>query len=311
MKYRKLGQTDWQVSLISLGTVELGVDYGIRHPGLPNRPSEQEAIKLVLAALEQGINLLDTAPAYGQSEAIIGSALEQWSGQVYVTTKINRPVHKQTVSDVKEHIFTSIHNSLRSLRRDCLDMVQIHNAIADDFRDAILFEALLSAQKAGKIRFIGASVYDAEAALEAVQHSEIASLQVAYNLLDQRMAKVVFPAAAENQVGLLVRSALLKGVLTDRYHALPEDLQPLGAAAQRAEHWANSMQLPLAPAAIRFCLSNQFVSSVLVGVSSIEELNTAISVSSLPPMKPADLSATKDLALTDEHLIDPRTWKIP
>ena len=123
MKYCKFGKTGWRVSQISLGTVELGIDYGIRHRDRPNQPSKQEALKLLLTAFEQGINFLDTAPAYGTSEAIIGSALKKWSERIYVATKINRPDHQQTVSAVKKQILTSVHDSLKSLGRDCLDLL--------------------------------------------------------------------------------------------------------------------------------------------------------------------------------------------
>ena len=90
MGYRRFGKTGWKVSRLSLGAVELGLDYGIYLPGESKKPTNSEAIRLLIKAFEYGINFVDTAPAYGASESIIGEALKQWSGRVYVATKVSK-----------------------------------------------------------------------------------------------------------------------------------------------------------------------------------------------------------------------------
>ncbi|HIQ05259.1 MAG TPA: hypothetical protein EYH31_06125 [Anaerolineae bacterium] len=88
MRYRPLGRTGLQVSEIGPGTVELGVEYGIPIPGLPRRPTEADAIRLVHRALDLGINFIDTARAYGESEAVLGKVLQGRRHRVILVTKL-------------------------------------------------------------------------------------------------------------------------------------------------------------------------------------------------------------------------------
>ena len=312
MTYRRFGKTGWQVSPLSLGTVALGMDYGIAAAGERRQPSENEAVRLLLTAFEHGINLVDTAPGYGASEALIGAAIREWQEHVYVATKVVRPdaCTPTTTQAVKKATISLVEDSLQRLGRDRADLVQIHNATVSDLREGVLLEALLDAKRQGKVEHVGVSVYETDAALEALHHPGIAALQVAYNLLDTRMAAEVFPRAKACDVAVLVRSALLKGVLTDRYRVLPPRLFRLRQAAEKARAWSDALGEPLPQAAIRFCLSNDQVASTLVGVRSMDELRSALVAAGKPPMDSAQLPAPRTLRVDDQALLDPRTWEI-
>ena len=312
MKYRRFGKAGWQISPLSLGTVELGLDYGIFAPGEPRRPTEKEAVRLLLSAFEEGINLVDTASRYGASEALIGAALREWQDHVYVATKVAGldTCTATTVQAVKKAAIGTIEESLRRLGRDRVDLVQIHSATASDLREGVVLEALLDAKRQGKVEHVGVSVYETDAAMEALRHSGIAALQVAYNLLDTRMATEVFPEAAARDVAILVRSALLKGVLTERHRVLPASLLGLRQAAERAQAWADALGDSLPEAAIRFCLCNDHVASVLVGARNVDELRFALTAATKPPIGKKALVAARALTVGDEALVDPRTWEI-
>ena len=126
MNYRRLGRTNLQVSEISLGTVELGMDYGIPMQGDHLQPSEAEATRTLNCALDLGINLIDTAQAYGESEAIIGRALKSRRNEYILATKIaGLSWEGYTGVEFREQVEASITESLRTLQTDTIDLLYI------------------------------------------------------------------------------------------------------------------------------------------------------------------------------------------
>lgn len=307
MKYRKIPRAGWQVSRLALGTVELGMAYGLGASGAAAPPAAQEADRLVRTAVEHGVNLFDTAPAYGESERVLGRILSGLDhDKLLVATKIGPFDGAITAAAIGR----SLDDSRRRLRRERLDLVQIHNATAAQLNDSPLMEILVRAREAGAIGAIGASVYGEEAALAATAHPEIATLQLAHNLLDQRMSARVLPEAARRGVAVLGRSTFLKGVLTARRDFLPDRLDALKALAAHADRWARAHDLDLAEAALRFCLADKALCCVLVGVSSAQELLAALTVTARGPLPPALQASAAALAVPDTTLIDPRFWGI-
>src|SRR4030095_2385185 len=205
----------------------------------------------------------------------------------------------------------SIHFSLKELRRDVLDIVQIHNATVDCVMKGELAELLLEAKRQGKLRYLGASVYGEDAALAVIESKQFEVLQVAYNLLDQRMAKRVFPTAERAGVGVVVRSAFLKGVLTPRAQWLPEPLAELRNAADRVREAFNASWQVLPDVALRFCLSTPEVTTVLIGSSTADELRQALASVEAGAFAKHELARASTLALSDEALLNPSFWPIP
>ena len=311
MEYRLLGRTDLRGSAISLGTVALGLEYGIRAPGAFGRPPETEALALMRQAADAGINLFDTAPGYGESERIVGRFLAE-ATNCRVATKV--PVPRDSAgcllagAAVRRATEASLESSLRVLRRDALDIVQIHNATVEAISRGEIAEALLSARQQGKVRFLGASVYTGEEALAVISAGFFDALQVPYNLLDQRMAENVFPAAKAAGVGIIVRSAFLKGVLTERAQWLPSELAPLRRAAERAAKDFGVSWGSLPEFALRFCLSDPRVSTILTGAQTAEELSRSLAATAVGPLPEDLLARAAGLALSDDRLLDPSRW---
>ena len=131
MRYRQLGRTGLQVSRLALGTVSLGAAYGIPVPGEFGRPAEADAIRILEYAVDSGINLFDTAPAYGDSEQLIGKALKN-RPDCCIATKIAIPLDAAGRplggNALRHNVVESLEASLCALQRDCLDIVQVHNA---------------------------------------------------------------------------------------------------------------------------------------------------------------------------------------
>src|SRR5206468_4280804 len=169
MRYRPLGRTGFSVSEISLGTVEIGMPYGIARDGVAPPPDEAEASKLLHCALDLGVNLIDTARAYGESEAIIGRALRDRRKEFFLVSKV-LSYHDQNLdcAALRERITSSVHQSLALLQTDCVDVMMIHSAPVEAIKGGEALSILKKLKQQGHIRAVGASVYGEEAALAAI-----------------------------------------------------------------------------------------------------------------------------------------------
>jgi len=292
--------------------VELGTDYGLPVAGDYGQPSKKEAIAILRRAAEAGVNLFDTAPGYGQSEKLIGEALAH-DKDALVATKVEIPRDEEgrplTGPALSRVIADSLAASRCRLRRDVLDIVQIQNATEEVINRGEVAGALVEARRRGELRFLGASVYTVWEALAVIRAGGFDLLQVAYSVLDQRMAEEVFAAAERAGVGLLLRSALLKGALTRKAESLPDSLSELATAARRARNTlAGGSWAILTGLALRFCLSAKPAAAVLIGARTTTELDQALEAAEAGGLPAEGLALGRDLALTDEHLLNPSFW---
>jgi 1-deoxyxylulose-5-phosphate synthase len=292
------------VSVLSLGTAALGIDYGLPG-GSSAAPSLREAAAVVERALRAGITFFDTAPAYGTAEALLGEVLAGESG-CEIATKVTIP---RPGEDSRTALGASLERSLACLKRDRVAVLMLHSATGADLRNDALLSALVEARDAGLSLATGATVYDEAAALAAIESGVIDVLQVAHNLVDQRMAARVFPAAARHGVAIVTRSVLLKGALTPRGRALPPSMAQLRTAVDETRQALGVPWEALPELALRFCLSEPPpVASVLIGARNPKELHTALDALAHGPLDAARRSVATRHALTDDSLLNPARW---
>ena len=223
--YRLLGRSGIRVSPLCLGTMNFG-----------GPTPEDEAIRIIHAALDRGINFMDTANMYndGESERVVGKALKQGNrrDQVILATKCFWPVgdgpNDRGLS--RYHILRACEDSLRRLQTDHIDLYQMHRPDFDVPIDETL-SALTDLVRQGKVCYIGCSTYPAWKVMEALMVSErkgyarYTTEQPPYNLLDRRIENELVPLALEYNLGLLPWSPLAMGILAGRYPldgSLPE-----------------------------------------------------------------------------------------
>ena len=308
MNYRRLGRTNLHVSEISLGTVELGMDYGIPVQGERRRPSEADAATLLNCALDLGINLIDTAQAYGESEAIIGRALKSRRDEYNLATKISSASWEgYTGGELREQVESSITESLRTLQTDIIDLLYIHNATPEFIQRGEIVEIMQRAQQAGYVRFIGATTYGEAAPLAVLKDGHFDCVQVAYNLLDRQFEERVLPLAEENGVGVVIRSVLLKGALTYRYAHLPEELCELRTAVERVNSLCGDQDSSLPELAYRFVLAHPAVSTALVGTGRAHELQEIASFAGRNALPPELINDIREIVVSPDQL-NPGTW---
>lgn len=288
---------------LGLGTVQFGTDYGISNSG--GRVVEEEVARILRLAAENQITMLDTAAAYGESEAVVGRTL--WPGHTFqIVTKllplrVDR-VGRQDALKAKEDFL----RSLERLRQSSVYGLLAHHA-PDLYRDGggHLGEILCELKQQGLAQKIGASFYSATEIREARACMPIELVQVPVNLVDQRLiADGLLAELHSAGTEIHARSVFLQGLLLMDPAALPSELARFRRHLQRTGQAAAAAGLSRLALALRFVGGLADVDVSLVGVTSAEELQEILAASRgrLPPM---DLAA---LASQDESFLNPSRW---
>ncbi|OGY30941.1 MAG: hypothetical protein A3C02_01080 [Candidatus Andersenbacteria bacterium RIFCSPHIGHO2_02_FULL_45_11] len=295
-------------SRIGLGTVEIGLPYGI---GATTLPSNQEAEHILKSAVEMGVTYIDTARGYGVAEERIGKSGIGMQDNVIVGTKCGQFLQQEPDLHGKElemRIREDIDTSRKKLQQESLQLVQFHNEREDytDFSEII--EIIQKLKDEQKVQHVGVSTRGEEAALAAIETGFFETIQIAYSILDQRMAARVLPGAQEKGIAVLNRSVLLKGALSPGRVHLHANLTPLKEAADKAEKIATTLGISLPELAIRFAASNPAISTVLIGTIKPEHLESAIRAAEREPLPQEVIAQCEKLGFTDPLQVDPAKW---
>ncbi len=212
MKRTELGGTGLQVSPLGLGTVKLGRDQGVKYPAAFRIPDDREARALLDLARDLGINLVDTAPAYGNSEERLGRLLKQDRAEWVLCTKVGEEFENgvSRFDFSPAHFRHSVERSLRRLGTNCLDLVLVHSDGNDvvNIREHGVLESLEALKKEGLLRAHGISTKTVEGGLLALQTADV--VMITLNL-QQRGEAVVAARAAELGRGVIIKKALASG----------------------------------------------------------------------------------------------------
>ncbi len=299
MQYRTLGRTGIKVSPYALGTLALGTYIG--------NADRDDSVRVIHKALDAGINFVDTADAYGESEVVLGQALKGRRDQVVLATKFSRPVDDDPNhrGASRRWIMTAVENSLRRLQTDYIDLYQVHRPDpATDIEETL--SALSDLIRSGKIRTAGTSGLPASDIVEAQWVAERRGLerfraeQPPYSILSRGIEREVLPVAQRYGMGILVWGPLGQGMLTGRVrrgqqgdlrraHLLRHlnDEHRIDAVEQLIP-LAEQAGLPMTHLALAFAIAHPGVTSAIIGPHTMEQLD--------------DLLAAADVRLTDDIL---------
>jgi len=308
MIYKTLGRTGLKVSRVGLGTAEIGFAYGI---GKRILPSEVEAIRLLHYAVDEGITYFDTAYFYGLAEERIGKSEIMRNPEVVVATKCGKfmeegedPRGVKLENRLREHVEAS----LERLRVDCLPLLMLHGGSREQLQRGELIEIFKKFQREGKARFLGISTRGEEGTLAAIQSDTFDVIQVAYSILDQRMAKEVLPLALEKNIGVINRSVFLKGALTPLCKKLPDQLFQLKVQSRTADMVAQHLKIDLPTLALKFVLSNRAISTSLIGTNNLENLKKAVESAETDPLQQEIILGLEALGIDEPSQVDPISW---
>jgi aryl-alcohol dehydrogenase-like predicted oxidoreductase len=312
MRYRMLGKTGLEVSELGFGAWGIGRDAWIG-------ADDDESVRALRLAIELGVNFLDTAYAYGNghSEQLVGAAVRESAGTVYVASKVppkNREWPAQPGVRVEETfpaewIVTCTEGSLANLGVETIDVQQLHVWSDEWLEQGDWLEAVERLKRDGKIRFFGVSINDHQPAnaIKLVESGIVDTVQVIYNVFDQSPEDALFPAVEAAQVGVIARVPFDEGGLTGSVR--PETTFPEGdfrnsyfAGGRKREVWERVQAIArdldvevdqLPEIALRFCLSHPATSVVIPGMRSTRNVERNVRAAAGAPLDETQLTALR------------------
>lgn len=314
MKYRKLGRTGFEISEISLGTWQVGGKWG--------QPfSHANADKILNAAVDAGINFIDTADVYGdrESEKAVGRLVRSRSERIYVATKCGRRLHPH-VNDMytPQRLRAFVEDSLQNMEMETLDLIQLHCPPTEVYYRPEIFAEFDKLISEGKIRKLGVSVEKVEEALKAIEYPNVDTVQIIFNMFRQRPAELFFEQARKKDIGIIVRVPLASGLLSGKYTSEttfePGDHRHdnrngelfdkgetfsgvdyetgLQAVAQLKQIFPDA---PLPQVALKWILMFEAVSCVIPGASKVEQVLSNVQASDFQDITTDQMAAIKQV----------------
>lgn len=296
MKYRPLGRTGLSVSEVGFGCWAIGgTSYG------PTK--DEDSLGALEAAWAAGVNFFDTADTYGHghSEDLLAQFLKDKPRDKFiVATKVGWDFYHggNRKNFDTDYIRFACGESLKRLRVATIDLLQMHNPPLELIKSGEAAGVLDGLKQAGKIRFIGISIHTEEEALAAMEDPRVDTIQLVFNLLDQKMADRVFPEAKAKNIGVIVREPLACGILTGKYQPghefvktdhrrrwtsdfLYQELKKLDLM----RHILATRRLSLIRAVLEYILDFDAVSTVIPGAKTKAQVKENVLASNDPKLR--------------------------
>lgn len=283
MDYKRLGKSNLNISRIGFGTMSL-------------KPDQPDFNTIIDAAIDLGINYFDTADLYdkGENEIMLGKVFKGKREKVIIATKAGNQWREDGSgwdwNPRKEYILKCAEESLKRLQTDYLDLFQLHGGtMEDNIEESIdAFEILL---KQGKILNYGLSSIRPNVIREHVKHGIMVSVMTQYSLLDKRPEESTLNLLMENNIGVVTRGSVASGLLIDK--PAKEYLGHTEAELKQAKELLGRMRDDTknpAQIAIQYVLAHPAVTSAIIGMRTMEQLEDAVKAVTLPPLSAEELN---------------------
>jgi aryl-alcohol dehydrogenase-like predicted oxidoreductase len=281
------------------------MSYGINN--VAGKPSLDQCRAIVRLAMENGITSFDTAPAYGDSEKILGRCLSELGKEAVVISKLQRLDWRQGSEEVASQIREILKASLANLLMARLPICLFHQFRDMYAQERLGLQVMLSLKEAGWVEKIGAAIYTPEEAEACLRNPDCEVIQVPFNAADKRLLDIEFfrRAKASRKI-VFVRSIFLQGLFFKR--DLPAELQDFESFRQRIEALAENEGQSVAEFVFRYVLSFEEIDSVIIGVDTIAQLRQNVETVRQGGLPPPLVKAITDTGTAPEYIIDPRQW---
>jgi aryl-alcohol dehydrogenase-like predicted oxidoreductase len=314
MQYRELGRTGWKVSSISFGTWAIGAEWGV--------VNDRESLAALHRALDRGVNFFDSADVYGdgRSERLLAQLRDERKEPFYVATKAGRRLNPHVAGGYnRENLTGFVERSLRNLKTDTLDLLQLHCPPTPVYYMPEVFDVLDDLTKEGKLRHYGVSVEKVEEGLKAIEYPGVQSVQIIFNMFRQRPSELFFGEAQRRRVGILARlplsSGMLSGKLTPKSSFAANDHRAFnrkGESFDRGETFSGldydiglraveelRQYVPpdstMAEMALSWILMFPSVTCAIPGAKRPEQVDENVRAADLPSLEPETMSAIEDI----------------
>lgn len=294
---------------LCLGTVQFGMDYGIRGQ---KQPSVQQAIEMLDYATQHGITTIDTANAYGTAEDVVGEFLKKKTierNQLFLVSKFKpNLLDGIEVDKYYEVMKKNLENTLSRLRVDYLDGYLLHSS-RYVFNDAII-ETLNQLKKEGYAKKVGVSVYETEEAKECIVKPNIDFMQLPYSIFDQRMKNDgVFQLANGSNTQIHSRSAFIQGLILMNEMEVPTFLEKAKPIVRKIDTICNEIGISRIALAMNFVKQQECISHLVFGVDNIQQLQEDIELFYQELSKDVVNEISKEFINIEADIVMPSLWK--
>jgi aryl-alcohol dehydrogenase-like predicted oxidoreductase len=298
MKKNQLGNSELYVSEIGLGSMSF--------------KNENESMRMIHEAIENGINYIDTADlyAFGKNEELIGKAIKGKRNQVVLGTKVGNRWEDNKDGwywdPSKHYIKDAVKNSLKRLNTDYIDLYQLHGGTIEDNIDETI-EAFEELKEEGLIRYYGISSIRPNVIREYVKRSNIVSVMMQYSILDRRPEEEILPFLQENNISVIARGPLAKGMLTEKFEDKTKEDGFLDSSKEEILLLANKLKEIydtshyLTQLSLRYALSHPAVATAIPGASSMEQLKENLSAASVPALTKEEITSIQQLSKANKY----------
>jgi aryl-alcohol dehydrogenase-like predicted oxidoreductase len=295
-----------RLSKLCLGTAQLGMDYGINN--LTGKPRFEESRAIIKTAVENGITTFDTAPAYGDSEKILGRCLKDLNGECVLISKLPAVDGTQPPQEIARGMRHHLESTLRRLDIARLPVYLFHRFEDIRLRDGLAVMEMNSFKTQGLLEKWGVSIYTPGQADECLEIEDLEIIQVPFNLTDKRLLDNDFLGRAKKKSKIiLARSVFLQGLLFKK--DLSESLKNFEPYRQKLESAGREEGLDMTELALRYVLSFEAIDSVLIGVETLGQLKDNLRIFDKGGLSRRLLDRIRRMGTASENIIDPRQWR--
>lgn len=302
------------LSKLSLGTAQLGLNYGIANTN--GKPDFNTSLRILKYSWENGINVFDTAPSYGNCEKIIGTFISSNINidfeNLVVISKLPKVEHQ---NDLKfDHLYTiikkTIIQSLKTLKINKFPIYLIHHAPDIFLKDGIIVECLHQIKKEGLIDRIGISIYNPNEVEEALKFKEINVIQVPINLFDHRLINTgLLQKLKMKKYLIFARSIYLQGLLFKSVQNLPESLEYAKNFLLKLRNLTENLNINILKLAFLFVRDLPEITSLIIGIERVDQIEENLKMLKEEPLlKEIRDTIIEEFSDVPEKIINPSLW---
>ncbi|MBE7024879.1 MAG: aldo/keto reductase [Ruminococcaceae bacterium] len=294
-----------KISEFTLGTVQLGIPYGIHNTH--GMPTYEQSARILQTAINGGIVSFDTAQGYGKSESVLGRFFSENPAEKTLITKVQ--FENETRENIKDSLFAKVNASLSVLGLSALPFVLLHSQAYLETYGGALTDALLTLKKEGLVQGIGISFSDKTKLLEYADPAVFDCIQLPANMFDSKeIREGTIKAIGKSGIAVFVRSIYLQGLFFMDPAALPARIRSAKPLLEKLRLLAAENQMGMAELALSYMRGTEGVASLVLGCETVPQLSESLSLFHSPPLKAKIRDKVSEIAEEVEPVVI-RPWE--